>query len=174
MDTGTPASDYDYDFVIDVVGFMAGLFVSVALLPQIYRAHKRKSAKDLSLFWQGTVIVGLTMQLFFLRYNRLWSVFVPVLGELVLIVYLTGLKIRFDGVDGSRAGPRPPAAEGALITPSGGGGDGKMFINDHPEEESGERVFAFPGSSAQALEPLLGDEGQGLPEEGGESPDSVR
>lgn len=114
---------------------------------------------------QGAVIVGLTMQLFFLRYNRLWSVFVPVLGELVLIMYLTGLKIRFDGVDGSRADPLPPAAERTLLALNGGGGGGEMFISDKPEEESGERVFVFPGSSAQALEPLLGGEGRGLPEE---------
>lgn len=47
-----PTADYDCDDVIDAIGFMAGLFVSVALLPQIRRVHQRKSAKDLSIFWQ--------------------------------------------------------------------------------------------------------------------------
>ena len=106
------------------------------------------------------------MQLFFLRYNRLWSVFVPVLGELVLILYLTGLKLHFDGVGPFEGVPPPlPVAEGALINLSSDGGGADICINDQPEEESSERVFIFPGSSAQVLEPLLGDQDQGRPAE---------
>lgn len=101
------------------------------------------------------------MQLVFLRYNRLWSVFIPVLGELVLILYLTGLKLHFDGDAGSEGVSPPPAAEGALIN-LGSGGDAEICVNAQPEEESGGRVLVFPGS---CLEPLLGDEGQGRPAE---------
>ncbi|CAN0050836.1 unnamed protein product, partial [Laminaria digitata] len=40
------------DTIVDAIGFGAGLLVSASLLPQIYRAHKRRSTRDLSYFWQ--------------------------------------------------------------------------------------------------------------------------
>ncbi|CAN0043739.1 unnamed protein product [Ascophyllum nodosum] len=90
----------DYvDILVDVVGFVAGLLVSIALVPQIYRAHKRKSAKDLSYSWQVTLAVGVVFQLLYLYHYDLWSAFVPLVGELVLILYLTGLKLYFHDGD---------------------------------------------------------------------------
>lgn len=101
------------------------------------------------------------MQLFFLRYNQMWPVFIPVLGELVLVLYLMGLKLYFDGVDDSGG----TLEEGTLITLNGGGDDGEILINDQQEAESGERIFLFRGSSAETLEPLMADESQGHPAE---------
>lgn len=42
------------DTFINVIGFSAGLLVAASLLPQIWRAHKRESAEDLSFFWQAS------------------------------------------------------------------------------------------------------------------------
>ena len=36
------------DAVVNVIGFMAGLLVASSWVPQIYRAHKRRSTLDLS------------------------------------------------------------------------------------------------------------------------------
>ncbi|CBJ48680.1 expressed unknown protein [Ectocarpus siliculosus] len=40
------------DTIVDAIGFSAGFLVASSLLPQIWRAHKRRSAADLSFTWQ--------------------------------------------------------------------------------------------------------------------------
>ena len=40
------------DAVVDVVGFMGGLLLASSWVAQIYRAHKRRSALDLSYSMQ--------------------------------------------------------------------------------------------------------------------------
>lgn len=95
------------------------------------------------------------MQLVYLRYNRLWSVFAPVLAELVLILYLTGLKLHFDGVGKSQGAPAAEEEEeGALINPinRGGGSVGEVCVidddEDQLEEEGGEGAFLIQDSGA--------------------------
>ena len=93
------------------------------------------------------------MQLVYLGHFGFWSVFITVLGELVLTLYLTGLKLHLDGISCSRGSPSPPAAENARTPLEGGGGDGDIYINDLPDERGDENVFVFRGSSAQAFAP---------------------
>eukprot|EP00903_Cladosiphon_okamuranus_P007939 g7664.t1 len=81
---------------INVIGFSAGLLVAASLLPQIWRAHKRESAEDLSFFWQGTVAVGVSLQLIYLYHYGMWAVFYPLFSELTFIVYLAGLKLYYE------------------------------------------------------------------------------
>lgn len=40
------------DDVIDAIGFVAAVLVTVSLVPQIYRVHLKRSAKDLNFYWQ--------------------------------------------------------------------------------------------------------------------------
>eukprot|EP00752_Nemacystus_decipiens_P005542 g5014.t1 len=84
------------DTVINVIGFSAGLLVAASLLPQIWRAHKRKSAEDLSFLWQGTVATGVSLQLIYLYHYGMWAVFYPLFSELVFILYLAGLKLYYE------------------------------------------------------------------------------
>lgn len=48
------------DTFIDVIGFSAGVLVAGSLLPQIWRAHRRQSAEDLSYFWQVIFVAHLS------------------------------------------------------------------------------------------------------------------
>ena len=59
---------------------------------------------------QVTLAVGVVFQLLYLYHYDLWSAFVPLVGELVLILYLTGLKLYFH--DGDNA-----PGEGKISTP---------------------------------------------------------
>lgn len=43
---------------IEYVGFIAGLLVSLSVLPQIVRSWKTKSTKDISIYWNSINLVG--------------------------------------------------------------------------------------------------------------------
>ena len=45
----------------EIVGFTAGIFVAVSLLPQVIKSWKTKSTKDISLGWSITSLLGQTM-----------------------------------------------------------------------------------------------------------------
>lgn len=48
------------DDVFKGVGFLGGVILAAALLPQIYLAHKRRSTEDISFMWQvGAHVVAL-------------------------------------------------------------------------------------------------------------------
>ena len=44
-----PYSEEDF---FDAIGFLGAVILATALLPQIYRVHIRRSAKDISYGWQ--------------------------------------------------------------------------------------------------------------------------
>lgn len=99
--------------------------------------------------------MGLTLQLVYLRYNGLWSVLIPVVGELALILYLTGLKLHFDGAGSSQGAAA--AEEGALRYPNAAGSGDEICVSyrDGLEgEESDARKFINLGFGAQGLESL--------------------
>lgn len=43
---------------LEYVGFTAGLFVSVSVLPQIIKSWKTKSTKDISIYWNAINLIG--------------------------------------------------------------------------------------------------------------------
>ena len=48
---------------IDIIGFSAGLFTSIALLPQVVKAWKTKLTRDVSLVWATTLTIGVFLWL---------------------------------------------------------------------------------------------------------------
>ncbi|CAM9433945.1 unnamed protein product [Ectocarpus sp. 6 AP-2014] len=117
------------DNVVDAIGFSAGFLVASSLLPQIWRAHKRGSAADLSFTWQGTIATGVSLQLVYLYHYGMWAVFIPLFSELVFIVYLASLKTYLEYGPG-KGGDRPPLA--------GSDGEGKLFLGGDGDDGSAE------------------------------------
>lgn len=54
----------------EIIGFVAGVLVAAALLPQVLKSWKTKSTKDISLGWSITSITG---QIMWLVYGALIS-----------------------------------------------------------------------------------------------------
>ncbi|CAM9979456.1 unnamed protein product [Ectocarpus sp. 12 AP-2014] len=138
------------DIIVDAIGFSAGVLVASSLLPQIWRAHKRGSAKDLSFIWQGTVMTGVSLQLVYLYHYEMWAVFIPLLSELFFIVYLASLKTYFEYGPGA-GGDRPP--------PAGSNGEGKLFLGGDGDDGSEEDGGGGGGGGGQA--PSSGGTGGG-------------
>lgn len=64
---------------VELVGFIAGLFVASSLFPQVLKSWKTKSTKDISIAWN---VINLFGQLIWLLYGIL-------IGSISLIVMTT-------------------------------------------------------------------------------------
>jgi MtN3 and saliva related transmembrane protein len=83
------------DFV-PVLGYIAGFCTTVAFLPQVYRAWKTKSCKDLS---PGMLLLFATGVLLWLIYGNL-IMETPIIiangATFLLVILIVVLKFRFD------------------------------------------------------------------------------
>ena len=46
---------------LEIIGYLAGLFVALALAPQIIKTWKTKSTKDISILWTLILMTGLLL-----------------------------------------------------------------------------------------------------------------
>ena len=63
----------------DYVGYVAGLLVTFALVPQIMRVYKLKSAREISVIYNSSMLLGLV----------LWLIYGIILGLVPIIVWNT-------------------------------------------------------------------------------------
>ena len=63
----------------DYVGYVAGLLVTFALVPQIMRVYKLKSAREISVIYNSSMLLGLI----------LWLIYGIILGLVPIIVWNT-------------------------------------------------------------------------------------
>lgn len=81
----------------DAIGFVAGLLIVLAWLPQLFKTWKTKSAKDLSLLTLLIILAG----------SVLWLVYGIIIGNMpviatnavcvVIIVSLVWMKVNYGG-----------------------------------------------------------------------------
>lgn len=60
---------------VEIIGFAAGIFTTVALVPQAIKSWKSKHTKDVSLMWISILTIGLF----------LWTVYGILISSLPLI-----------------------------------------------------------------------------------------
>ncbi len=46
---------------IEIIGYLAGIIVAIALSPQVIKAWTTKSTKDISIIWTVTYMLGLLL-----------------------------------------------------------------------------------------------------------------
>lgn len=79
----------------EIIGFLAGVLVAAALLPQVLKSWKTKSTKDISLGWSVTSITG---QIMWLVYGVLLSspsLVIMSAVTLVMALSVLYLKLRY-------------------------------------------------------------------------------
>ena len=91
----------DMQSKMDFVGVVGGMIISLSLVPQLYKTYRMKNATNISYTYQTIYIVGCTMINIYALYTRIWIIYVPCLVEQVLIVTLTLMKVRYDGIRGN-------------------------------------------------------------------------
>ena len=82
--------------VLEVVGYIAGFLVALALAPQLMKIWKTKSAKDISYVWTASFLLGLILYIVYAALNQVWPLFVFTIIEAMMVISLIILKIRYD------------------------------------------------------------------------------
>ena len=81
---------------MEIVCFIGGSLIALSLVPQVLKTYQTKSATDISYFYQGIYIVGLTFVNVYSIAELLWPVFIPALFELSMILTLVIMKLKYD------------------------------------------------------------------------------
>jgi MtN3 and saliva related transmembrane protein len=82
--------------ILDSVGYLGGFLIAVALAPQLIRAWKTKSTKDISILWTLVLLVGLLLYAFYAIINAIIPLMVFALVESGMVLILIGLKIKYE------------------------------------------------------------------------------
>ncbi len=80
---------------IELIGFTAGLIVSLSLLPQVVKSLKSKKTKDLSIMW---LLISLFAQVLWATYGILkgaWPLLVTSIVVSIMNFVLIGLKRKY-------------------------------------------------------------------------------
>lgn len=84
------------DIFFDSLGYVGGGFMSLCLIPQIFKTCQTRSAKDISYTWQFCSITGLVMVFAYGVYFMLLPVFIPIIIEFLLMIILVASKVWFE------------------------------------------------------------------------------
>ncbi|GLE10931.1 hypothetical protein PINS_up023203 [Pythium insidiosum] len=86
----------NHDAILDVLGLIGSFVISAALVPQIQKVYRTKSANDFSYSFMCLYVGGLTLVTIYGAGKSLWPIWIPVSIELVGAIILLSLKIMFD------------------------------------------------------------------------------
>ncbi len=79
----------------EVIGFIAGILVAVALLPQVVKSWKTKSTQDISLSWSVTSLAGQVMWIIYGIMIGSYSLVIMSSITLVMAISVLYLKLRY-------------------------------------------------------------------------------
>jgi len=79
----------------EFVGYMAGSVVAVSLSPQIIKAWKTKSTKDISVLWNLTLVTGLILWIIYAIANNIVPLAIFASLEVLMATSLLFLKLKY-------------------------------------------------------------------------------
>ncbi len=79
-----------------LLGYLGGFLIAVALTPQLIKTYKTKSAKDISLLWTIVSLVGLILYGVYAALDRVYPLLTFASIESVMIITLIGMKLKYD------------------------------------------------------------------------------
>jgi len=80
---------------IEIVGYLAGIIVAISLTPQIIKAWKTKSTKDISVAWTLIYITGLILWVIYAVGIKSYPLMFMATIEALLAFSLLVLKLRY-------------------------------------------------------------------------------
>jgi len=80
---------------LEIVGYLAGFIVAIALLPQVIKAWRTKSTKDISILWNLILMSGLILWLGYAIPNKIWPLAIFASVESLMTVSLLVLKLKY-------------------------------------------------------------------------------
>lgn len=79
----------------EIIGFIAGFLVSIALLPQVIKTWRSKSSKDISLSWTIILMSGLFLWIVYAFIYWILPLFIFGLVEFSLVLTLFIFKFLY-------------------------------------------------------------------------------
>ncbi|KAG1689775.1 hypothetical protein DVH05_001980 [Phytophthora capsici] len=83
----------------DTLGLVGSFLVSAALVPQILKVYRSKSAKDISKSFQSVFVVGISCITVYGMGEGLWPIWIPSTLELLGGIILLAMKHYYDWCD---------------------------------------------------------------------------
>ncbi len=80
---------------VELIGFMAGTFGAISLLPQVLKSWKTKSTKDIAISWTLISLCGQVLWMTYGYYIQSVSLVVMSSITLAMVVSLVILKLKF-------------------------------------------------------------------------------
>lgn len=80
---------------IEIIGFTAGIFVAVSLIPQIIKSWKTRSTKDVALAWSLINLTGQTLWIIYGFYLNSYSLIIMSSISFVMNIFMVSLKLKF-------------------------------------------------------------------------------
>ena len=81
---------------LEFLGYLGGLLIAIALVPQLIKTWKTKSAKDLSLLWTMISLIGLILYGIYAALNSVYPLLTFAIIESIMVIVLVLLKVRYD------------------------------------------------------------------------------
>ena len=78
----------------EIIGYLAGSIVAISLTPQVIKAWRTKSTKDISIIWTLIYVIGLTLWVVYGFGIRSFPLMITVSIETLMALSLLILKIR--------------------------------------------------------------------------------
>jgi MtN3 and saliva related transmembrane protein len=82
----------------EAIGFVAGLLTTAGMVPQIYLIYKLRSAREISMEFVITFLLGIALWLVYGTLLHLWSVVFWNTLNLVLCVILLHAKLKWGNI----------------------------------------------------------------------------
>ena len=80
---------------LEIVGYLAGFIVAIALLPQVIKAWRTKSTKDISILWNLIFITGLILWVVYGIVNKILPLAIFASVEATMAASLLVLKLKY-------------------------------------------------------------------------------
>ncbi|OWZ19663.1 hypothetical protein PHMEG_0006050 [Phytophthora megakarya] len=100
----------------DTLGVVGSFLVSAALVPQIIKVFRSKSAKDISKAFQTVFVVGITCITIYGMGEGLWPIWIPSTLEMLGGIILLVMKHYYDWCDAKRDDKETEEALAAIAT----------------------------------------------------------
>ena len=80
---------------LDIIGYLAGFLMAISLSPQLIKAWKTKSTKDISIMWTMFVMIGLILWIIYAISNKIMPLLIFASIEFSMTFLLFVLKIKY-------------------------------------------------------------------------------
>ena len=78
---------------VEIIGYLAGFLIAIALLPQLIKTFRTKSTKDISIIWTLMLMTGLLLWVVYAAVNKILPLLIFAAIEFLMTFSLFIMKL---------------------------------------------------------------------------------